>query len=62
MQPKLRLKYGKGRPSLVNARQQRRIMYFYLLDPVLGLMHIRLTTWFPFTVQVCINGHSWFAQ
>jgi hypothetical protein len=26
------------------------------------LIHIRLTTWFPFTVQVCVNGHSWLAQ
>ena len=30
--------------------------------PELGLIHIRLTTWFPFTVQVCVNGHSWLAQ
>ena len=60
--PSFRLKYGKGRPSLVNARRQQRVLYFYLLDPELGLIHIRLTTWFPFTVQVCINGHSWLAQ
>jgi hypothetical protein len=28
----------------------------------LGLIYIRLTTWFPFTVQVYVNGHSWLAQ
>ena len=28
----------------------------------MGLIHIRLTTWFPFTVQVYVNGHSWLAQ
>ena len=37
-------------------------MYFYFLDPDLGLIYIRLTTWFPFTVQVYVNGHSWLAQ
>ena len=42
--PSFRLKYGKGRPSLVNARRQQRVLYFYLLDPELGLIHIRLTT------------------
>jgi hypothetical protein len=60
--PSFRLKYGNGRPSLVNARRQQRVLYFYFLDPELGLIHIRLTTWFPFTVQVCVNGHSWLAQ
>jgi hypothetical protein len=37
-------------------------LYFYFLDHELGLIHIRLATWFPFTVQVCVNGHSWLAQ
>ncbi len=38
------------------------MLYFYFLDPQLGLIHIRLTTWFPFTVQVYVNGHSWLAR
>jgi hypothetical protein len=53
---------GKDRPRLVNKRRQQRVLYFDFLDPELGLIHIRLTTWFPFTVQVCVNGHSWLAQ
>src|SRR5208282_813880 len=53
---------GKERPRLVNARRQQRVLYFYFLDPELGLIHIRLATWFPFTVQVYVNGHSWLAQ
>jgi hypothetical protein len=60
--PSFKLKHGKDRPSLVNARRQQRVLYFYFLDPELGLIHIRLTTWFPFTAQVCVNGHSWLAQ
>jgi hypothetical protein len=60
--PSFKLKHGKDRPSLVNARRQQRVLYFYFLDSDLGLIHIRLTTWFPFTAQVCVNGHSWLAQ
>ena len=60
--PSFKLVYGKDRPRLVNARRQQRVLYFYFLDPELGLIHIRLTTWFPFTVQVYVNGHSWLAQ
>jgi hypothetical protein len=57
-----RLIGGKDRPCLVNARRQQRVLYFYYLDPRLGLIHIRLQTWFPFPVQVYVNGHSYLAQ
>jgi hypothetical protein len=60
--PSFRLASGKDRPRLVNARRQQRVLYFYFLDPELGLIHIRLTTWFPFTAQVYVNGHTWLAQ
>jgi hypothetical protein len=36
--------------------------YFYLLDRRMGLMHLRLQTWAPFTVQVCVNGREWLAR
>jgi hypothetical protein len=35
--------------------------YFYFNDPLRGFMHLRLQTWFPFTVHVCINGREWLA-
>jgi hypothetical protein len=57
-----RLIGGKDRPRLVNARRQQRVLYFYYLDPKLGLIHIRLQTWFPLPVQVYVNGHSYLAQ
>ena len=25
-------------------------------------MHVRLQTWFPYTVQVYVNGHEWLAR
>jgi hypothetical protein len=37
-------------------------LYFYVLHEELGLMHLRLQTWFPFLAQVCINGRQWLAR
>jgi len=36
--------------------------YFYMLHPQLGLVHLRLQTWLPFTIHVCFNGRQWLAQ
>jgi hypothetical protein len=37
-------------------------LYFYYVDRDFGLMHVRLQTWLPFTIQVCINGREWLAR
>jgi hypothetical protein len=57
-----KLRRGKGQPTLVNARRQQRVLYFYFLDPQLDLIYVRLTTWFPFKIQVYVNGHSLLAR
>jgi hypothetical protein len=36
--------------------------YFYFLDPQFGLMHLRLQTWLPLTIHICINGREWLAN
>ena len=36
--------------------------YFYWLHPALGLCHLRLQTWAPFSVQVCLNGRERLAR
>jgi hypothetical protein len=36
--------------------------YFYHWHPVFGFMHLRLQTWFPFLVNVCLNGRNWLAR
>jgi hypothetical protein len=36
--------------------------YFYFQPPVVGFMHARLQTWFPFTMQICLNGREWLAR
>lgn len=36
--------------------------YFYQNHRILGFMHLRLQTWFPFQVSVCINGRHWLGR
>jgi hypothetical protein len=36
--------------------------YFYVLDPVLGPMSLRVATFLPFTLACFRNGHSFLAQ
>ena len=37
-------------------------LYFYYLDREFGLMHLRLATWLPFGIQVCLNGREYLAR
>jgi len=37
-------------------------LYFYFMDREFGLMHVRLQTWLPFTLQVCLNGREYLAR
>ena len=36
-------------------------IYKYFIDPVFGLIGTRLQTWFPFAIQIWLNGHEWLA-
>jgi len=59
---RFKLAYGEGRPRIVSARRKCLCLYVYFLDRQFGLMHVRIATWFPFPVQVCLNGHDWLAR
>lgn len=53
------------RGSRLELRRERRqclFLYFYWVDREFGLMHVRLQSWFPFDVQVCLNGREWLAR
>lgn len=36
-------------------------IYRYFLDPTFGLIGTRLQTWFPFNIQIWLNGREWLA-
>lgn len=37
-------------------------LYHYWMHRKLGFMNARLQTWFPFPVQICLNGREWLAR
>ena len=36
--------------------------YFYYQHKEFGLMHVRVQSWLPFGVQICLNGRSYLAE
>jgi hypothetical protein len=48
--------------KLVAETRQCQHLYFYFLDEEFGLLHVRLQTWLPLTMQVCINGREYLAR
>jgi hypothetical protein len=57
-----RVQYHDAGPRLRPDRRVCLVIYFYWMDREFGLMHVKLQTWFPFTVQVYLNGHEWLAR
>lgn len=48
--------------QVVPAQRKCLHLYFYFIDREFGLMHVRLQTWAPFTMQVCLNGREYLAR
>jgi hypothetical protein len=57
-----KLGHSEGRPQFVSSMVPQRVLYFYFVDKKLGLMHVRLQTWAPFTCQIYVNGHDYVAR
>jgi hypothetical protein len=54
---------GDPHYRLISACRKRFLhYYFYLLDPVLGPMSLRVGTFLPFSLACFLNGHSFLAQ
>jgi hypothetical protein len=47
-----------GKLELVRAYRKCQHLYHYYQHPVLGFMHVRLQTWLPFNLFVCVNGRE----
>jgi len=57
-----RVHYGEDGPKVRSGQRVCLVIYYYWMDREFGLMHVKLQTWFPFTVQVYVNGHEWLAR
>ena len=47
---------------LVLERRKCTHLYHYFMHPDFGQISVRVQTWFPFTVDVCLNGREWLAR
>lgn len=54
----------RDRRWLTPVLEQRKCLhlYHYYEHPVVGRCHVRLQTWYPFSVDVCLNGRLWLAK
>jgi hypothetical protein len=52
----------KGVLKVQGERGKCSFLYHYYLHPQFGWMFVRLQTWFPFEIQVYINGREWLAR
>jgi hypothetical protein len=54
----------RERRWLQPVREQRKGLhvYHYYEHPVVGRCHVRLQSWYPFSVDVCLNGRLWLAK
>ena len=59
-----RLHYDKKnqRHEVRSTRRKCLHYYFYFIDPEFGFMHVRLQSWFPFQMQIYVNGREWLCR
>ncbi|HEY8742764.1 MAG TPA: hypothetical protein VIU62_06680 [Chloroflexota bacterium] len=54
---------GDADYRLIKACRKRFLHYYwYVLDPIVGPMSVRVASYFPFNVTCYLNGHSFIAQ
>jgi hypothetical protein len=51
-----------GHIELKSAYRKCLHYYHYFLHPIFGFMHVRVQTWLPFNLHLCINGREWLAR
>lgn len=50
------------RLELVSRQRKCLFLYQYWMHPEFGFLHARIQTWFPFPIQVWLNGREWLAR
>src|SRR5437588_2848133 len=48
--------------ELVTQQRKCTFLYQYRIHPIFGFMNARIQTWFPFAVQICLNGREWLGR
>ena len=64
MGPSLEIKKNRETQKLEIKNGKRKCLhyYFYYLDKEFGFMHVKIQSWFPFTMQVYVNGREYISK
>lgn len=54
--------HQNGHLELKSIQRKCMFIYHYLIHPEFGFMNARIQSWFPFAIQVCINGREWLSR
>ena len=57
-----RFELSAGLPRLRPDYRRCLVVYVFVMHAVLGLIHVKIHTWFPLTMQVYVNGHDYLAK
>jgi hypothetical protein len=61
--PRWKVASGDANYRQIKACRKRFLHYYwYVLDPIMGPMSVRVASYFPFNVTCYLNGHSFVAQ
>jgi ribosomal protein S19E (S16A) len=58
----LRKNAAAGKLELHSAFRKCLHYYLYIRHPRFGMMHVRIMSWFPMQIQICLNGREWLAR
>jgi hypothetical protein len=50
------------RIELIQRQRKCLFLYHYLFHPEFGFMNARIQSWFPFNIQICLNGREWLSR
>ncbi len=57
-----RIARGEGGPQLRFSQGRCKHLYLYLDHADYGFMSIRIQTWFPYKIQIAMNGREWLVR
>lgn len=52
----------RGSPQLGSGTRRCLHYYHYMIDPYFGFMHVRVQSWMPMVMHICINGREWLSR
>jgi hypothetical protein len=64
MSPSVEVRKNRETQKLELKNGQRKCLhyYFYYLDKEFGFMHVKLQSWFPFGLQIYVNGREYISK